>query len=334
MNTTKVDYLNIFLIILSMIIAFKIPFELFLFSYAVLGPLHYLTEINWLNRKDYFLQERKWSWIFIVVGLLVAVPSFLQLPFLAKCWNRDTFLPMIKHLYGYANYIILNSFFLAIILVFIKNKKWIIPLFAFAVGISYIVLTYIPFSIIVVSIFLPTIIHVYLFTWLFMLFGALNAKSKAGLAGVFLLLLVPVIIAISSIDLNDYTISEAVKTTFMSTGFQSVHKQLASFSNEPFAVGSMLGFKIQIFIAFAYTYHYLNWFSKTSVIGWARNISKQKLGIIAGIWILAVFLYWNDYKTGLTALAFLSFLHVILEFPLNITSMKGIAVKLLKSKNS
>jgi hypothetical protein len=27
-------------------------------------------------------------------------------------------------------------------------------------------------------------------------------------------------------------------------------------------------FKVQSFIAFAYTYHYLNWFSKTSIIKW------------------------------------------------------------------
>src|SRR5438045_6620252 len=30
------------------------PFHVFLFAYAVLGPLHYLTEISWLHDRNYF----------------------------------------------------------------------------------------------------------------------------------------------------------------------------------------------------------------------------------------------------------------------------------------
>ena len=44
--TKKIDLLNIGLIALSLIIAIMLPFRLFSFSYAILGPLHYLTEIN------------------------------------------------------------------------------------------------------------------------------------------------------------------------------------------------------------------------------------------------------------------------------------------------
>src|ERR1043165_8502495 len=40
--------------IFSCVAAFVLPFELFLFSYAVLGPLHYLTEISWLHDRKYF----------------------------------------------------------------------------------------------------------------------------------------------------------------------------------------------------------------------------------------------------------------------------------------
>lgn len=54
MALTQVNYMNIGLMILSCIIAFFLPFELFLFSYAVLGPLHYLTEISWLHKRNYF----------------------------------------------------------------------------------------------------------------------------------------------------------------------------------------------------------------------------------------------------------------------------------------
>ena len=70
MNTKTVDLINIGLMIISCIAAYLLPFELFLFSYAILGPLHYLTEISWLHRRDYFVNG-KWDYlIFIPLTLL------------------------------------------------------------------------------------------------------------------------------------------------------------------------------------------------------------------------------------------------------------------------
>ena len=40
MDTRQLNLLNIGLMIFSTVVAFILPFELFLFSYAVLGPLH------------------------------------------------------------------------------------------------------------------------------------------------------------------------------------------------------------------------------------------------------------------------------------------------------
>jgi hypothetical protein len=74
--------------------------------------------------------------------------------------------------------------------------------------------------------------------------------------------------------------------------------------------------KIQSFIAFAYTYHYLNWFSKVDIIKW-HNVSKEWMILSILLWIFAVGLYVYDYRFGLSALLFLSVLHVFLEFPLN-----------------
>ncbi len=76
------------------------------------------------------------------------------------------------------------------------------------------------------------------------------------------------------------------------------------------------------FIAFAYTYHYLNWFSKTSVIGW-HQVSRRKLAGVLVIWVFSVGLYLYDYRLGLLALLFLSLLHVVYEFPLNYISVRG-----------
>ncbi|HET9870420.1 MAG TPA: hypothetical protein VFR02_07995, partial [bacterium] len=52
----RVNALNIGLMALSAALAFRFPFELFLFSYTVLGPLHYLTEISWLKDRGFYTQ--------------------------------------------------------------------------------------------------------------------------------------------------------------------------------------------------------------------------------------------------------------------------------------
>ena len=80
------------------------------------------------------------------------------------------------------------------------------------------------------------------------------------------------------------------------------------------------------FIAFVYTYHYLNWFSKTSVIGWKEALNRRSTLLILIIWLGSIGVYLYDYQTGLTALFFLSFLHVLLEFPLNVITIREVAM--------
>src|ERR1700733_27373 len=90
MNAKTIDLANIVLMIISCVAAFLMPFELFLFSYAVLGPLHYLTEINWLKGKNYFVKEKKWIWVFALCAALIAIPLLLQLPVLKSF--RETYI--------------------------------------------------------------------------------------------------------------------------------------------------------------------------------------------------------------------------------------------------
>src|SRR5262249_49197161 len=70
------------------------------------------------------------------------------------------------------------------------------------------------------------------------------------------------------------------------------------------------------FIAFAYTYHYLNWFSKTRVIGW-HEMPGWWMGTAAALWAAAVGLYLYDYRLGFNVLFALSILHVYLAFQLD-----------------
>ena len=58
MGADRINYLNIGLMLASCAIALYIPFELFLFAYAVLGPAHYLTEISWLQKRRFFTRGR------------------------------------------------------------------------------------------------------------------------------------------------------------------------------------------------------------------------------------------------------------------------------------
>src|SRR5581483_8768885 len=72
----RIDITNFFLIWLTLGVAIEWPFQLFLFSYIVLGPLHYLTEINWLDKQNYFLRakdSRAFVWSMAVLVLLLSI---------------------------------------------------------------------------------------------------------------------------------------------------------------------------------------------------------------------------------------------------------------------
>lgn len=90
--------------------------------------------------------------------------------------------------------------------------------------------------------------------------------------------------------------------------------------NKELIFESSFSIKIQRFVAFAYTYHYLNWFSKVHIIAW-HKVNKLRLGLAVLFWLVALGIYFYDFKTGILTLYFLSTLHVLMEFPLNIESI-------------
>ena len=52
------DYLTLVFVLISGVVAFFVPFVLIVFSYAILGPAHYLTQIAWMHDRKYFLKSR------------------------------------------------------------------------------------------------------------------------------------------------------------------------------------------------------------------------------------------------------------------------------------
>lgn len=308
-----IHHVNTGLIIFSCVIAYFLPFELFLFSYGILGPLHYLTEIGWLHKKNYFTKG-KYDFIILILCCCILV-----------YWN---FVPSKNS--GMAPDLILLCLLLSAGLVFIK--EWM-----YRIILVLLILLFIGFAnnhgsyFIWIGIFLPTLIHVFIFTWAFMVYGVLKERSLPGLISVLVLMACSVIIFLYQPTGLNYKVTDYVQNSY--SLFGELNYRFINFFNmgqissvkEIFT--SNAGFVVMRFIAFAYTYHYLNWFSKTSVIKW-HLVPKKTLFAVIGLWLISIVLYIYDYRLGLNVLFFLSFLHVFLEFPLNIVSFAGIGKEL------
>jgi hypothetical protein len=300
--------------LVSCVIAFFVPFELFLFSYGVLGPLHYLTEIGWLHKKNYFT---KGKYDFTFLAILCAILFYYSY---AK--SKDAQVIMSN--------VIAGAVFLALIFVFIKDWLYRIVLFVLTILVIGVLKNFGDYFM-WMGIFLPTIIHVFVFTWVFMLYGVLKEKSFSGfLSTVVLLICAASFFIVQPAGLN-YEVSGYVQSSYRM--FNLLNFYLINFFHldtlnrvtDIFVTNS--GFVIMRFVAFAYTYHYLNWFSKTSVIKW-HQVPKRTLILTLAGWAFSVGLYIYDYNIGLKALFFLSFLHVFLEFPLNVVSFTGVGKEL------
>ncbi len=308
--TEKVDLINILCMIVSAVLAYFLPFALFLFSYAVFGPLHYLTEISWLHNKRYFISVKYGLLFFLVICSLLFLFSFY-----------DTSLVM-----DISTSLMFFAFFSAFVMVAVNNNR----LRYILMGIIFLcslLIKHNQLSFAIFAILLPTIIHVFVFTACFILFGALKSKSRFGILSLVVFALCFVSLFLVTVNINTFTVNDYIKSAYDS--FASVNLQIMSLVNihnpdiQKAIYESPAGLSIMRFIAFAYTYHYLNWFSKTKIIHW-DDISKQRLTAIIVLWIASVVLYIVNYKTGLFALYFLSLLHVLLEFPLNHRSIIGI----------
>lgn len=300
----SVEQLNVVLMVVSCLAAFAAPFQLFLFVYAVLGPLHYLTEISWLHDRDYFAPRpsaRRWWLALVAVAMLVLMYGYvsndlLHRPVAPTFEIGMTYLvfltaPLLLWVRHPVNAVALSVVAAAGLLMFSSSR-------------AYALIAY----------FIITIVHVLIFTAAFVLQGALRSRSRwamislgvfaACIAAFFLVDVQPLFIASSSVR-GVYSFFEPLNVQLMSL----------------FGAGESAVMRL---IAFAYTYHYLNWFSKTSVIKW-HEVPRRRLAAIVAAWIGSVAIYLYDYATGLSILYMVSLLHVLLEFPLNHKSFAAIA---------
>lgn len=435
----RINYLNIGLMLITAVLAYYFPFETFLLAYAYLGPLHYLTEISWLHDRQYYAKG-KWDNIALwIVGILLSYAAFAK-DFGFSKDVYDYFVEMnlfdkllVFALFASVLFALVKNLWIklgAIFLLYLFVGGWLSPERALANSEST--------TIFALTALIPTLIHVYVFTGLFMLYGALKSRSKSGLWQMVGFVLVPLILVFSlpvdtkkgflsnygknayyakgdgfyntnylildHFDLikeqkltnkeyleiitkdgnKDYflrnnlidsaaflahtdSISKIAERSFvikpmpinkanLAPAFQFDHllyffdtssRYIASIDEYRFEplpkkilksrskkeidaliYFSEFGIMLMRFIAFAYLYHYLNWFSKTEVIRW-HKVPKVRFILVIAIWLASSAFYAYDYSLGLSLLFFLSFSHVLLEFPLNIVSIVGIGTESL-----
>ena len=307
-STQSVDALNIALIILSVLIAAYLPFETFVMAYAVLGPLHYLTEISWLHDRSYF-SARRYDWAF----LLIPIPAILFALVAPFEYNREVTTTLLS-----------LCFFGAAGLAFFPDQKR--RTIALLVGLAYAtVALYLDSLALLVLVLLPTLIHVYLFTGLFIVFGAMKSQSRVGYLSAVAFLAAPAV-CIWGVSTpvayapSDYFLDAA-------SPFAELTELLKRLFQLPAGIDGSIA--VMRLLAFAYTYHYLNWFSKTKIINW-HTMSAQRLRILATAYVASVGLYAIDYSLGFLALFALSLAHVVLEFPLNHRTIVGLVGELKK----
>ena len=304
MNLTAINNLNTFLMILSCAIAYVFPFELVVFSYAFLGPAHYLTQISWLHNRGYFTTGK------LDYSLLAILTIPMAFPLLFGSENIGTVMFLI-------------GLFSAGAMALIKDKlKKLI-----AIG----VLTVVVFAVYNVQIsaylylFVPTLIHVYLFTGAFILVGVLKSKSTSGAISFVVFILCAISFFVVNPNISPYDLNQE------SYNFFALLDQVRIKFIEIFHLKDNWSTSVAImgFVSFAYTYHYLNWFSKTKVIGWHEISIKRAVAIVI-LYLISISLYIYDYNLGFLVLIYLSMLHVVLEFPLNYVTFVTIGKEIKK----
>ncbi|HYR27316.1 MAG TPA: hypothetical protein VEU30_02550, partial [Thermoanaerobaculia bacterium] len=178
MKSDSVERVNSALMAAACVAAFLAPFHVFLLAYAVLGPLHYLTEISWLHDRDYFAPRRgprRWWLLLVGAAMAVLLYGYVSNDLLQRPVSPTLEIGMVYLVFASAALLLyvrhpVNAAVLVLMVV--------AALAMFSDARGYALLAY----------FIVTIVHVLVFTAAFVLHGALRRKSGAALVslGVFI----------------------------------------------------------------------------------------------------------------------------------------------------
>ena len=131
------------------------PFELLLLAYVVLGPAHYATEISWLHDRKYFLPQRGIALGLAAVAIVAALID-----------NAAWF-----------GFVMWAAFVVCVLIAAATTAMQAMVLFIAALALTALMLSQ-GASLAVLGILLPTLIHVSLFTLVFMALGAYRSGQK------------------------------------------------------------------------------------------------------------------------------------------------------------
>lgn len=288
------DAIHIGLLSAALGAAYLVPFELLLLSYVVLGPAHYFTEISWLHDRKYFLPHRGIALALAAVAVIAALID-----------NASWF--------GFAMW---GALAVCAMLAATRSAAEGTLLFMVAIALAAIMYSS-GSSLAVIGILIPTLIHVSLFTLVFMTLGAWRSGSRLQA-----LLVAFYLIAIGIILLAPPTAEVRIES-FARVGqdyFGNVGPALGRLFGIP---GLRLDTRLTSLLAFVYTYHYLNWFIKADVIRWT-DVPKSRLALMLAASAVSTALYFYDYAFGFTFLLALSLVHILLEFPLNSIALRDL----------
>jgi len=291
----RTDVVHLGLMLSALGLAYILPFELLLLAYAVLGPAHYLTEISWLHDRQYFLSAKPIAMLLAAIAVsAVSVSNASDSGLLI--WIAFVGAALSIGGISWGQRASLAAILLAVTAALVTGHRFVA----------------------VAAVLLPTLIHVSVFTLVFMMLGAYRSGSRSQaalvlvyLAAIALILLVPPGPMPRSMPLAQlgYRYFGGVAPALG----QVLHVPDLRFDSRSTGL-----------LSFVYTYHYLNWFIKADVIGW-RRIPVGRLIAIVAFSAAATGLYFYDYAMGFTVLLALSLLHVVLEFPLNTVSIRQLA---------
>jgi hypothetical protein len=309
-SADRVNWTNIGLMAGSCAAALAAPFQVFLLAYAVLGPAHYLTEISWLHDRQYFAPRlalrRIWLWC---VGAAMVAVTF---GYVSNDLLGHPVTPYMEMA------LVAIAFAGAAAAVFATRGATAAAVVVTAGLAVAMVVTHPWFAI--AAYLLVTLVHVLFFTGGFILLGALKSRSATGLLSfvVFAACAAVTLVAGGTSTPPDASVHASY------SGFEQLNLvllKLAGLRGTP--VYGRTGIRVMQLIAFAYLYHYLNWFSKTSIIRWHEVPRPRAIALVA-FWAAGLAVYLINYRVGFAVFYVVSILHVLLEFPLNHQMLAGL----------
>lgn len=302
---------NLVVLLVSAMAAWLVPLQTFLLAYAVIGPFHYLTEIAWLRKKDFYFGDGVISpRLFLIATVALCSAACLDLYF-RRGWAA----------YAIGGLIVLSLGAL------VKNVPVLLGALGLLLGVKLFVHGYGLF----LALFVPTVVHVFFFTLIFLISGAMRGKRGSLLAWLNPLLLVTIPLVLIRLGPG---LGAALPSQYWMTSeatFAGLHEYIAGLIGlgmnfDPRKALEPNAIAVFRFLAFIYLHHYLNWFAKTELLAW-HKVSRTSWVVIGVVYAAAVGSYAYSFAVGFYAAYFLSLLHVLLELPLNWRSGTGLVLQ-------